>query len=52
MGVATAHGQSAEQLVAGKEQADMTYRQLMEILGEATSIIQTGIIRQNKHGAA
>jgi hypothetical protein len=35
-------------LVASKQKADMTYRQLMEILGEATSMIQMGIVRENK----
>lgn len=41
-------GTQADQLVAGKAKADMTYRQLMEILGEAHGMIQTGIIRQNQ----
>lgn len=38
----------AEQLVASKKQADMTYRQLMEILGEASGVIHKGILRENK----
>lgn len=38
----------AEQLVASKQQADMTYRQLMEILGEASGVIHKGILRENK----
>lgn len=39
---------SAEQLVASKKKADMTYRQLMEMMGEASSLIHEGLIRQNK----
>ena len=39
---------AADQLVAGKIQADITYRQLMAILGEASSIIHKGILRENK----
>ena len=45
---ALAQEQNAEQLVASKQKADMTYRQLMEILGEATSMIQMGIVRENR----
>ena len=30
---------AAEKMVASKQQADMTYRQLMEILGKASSMI-------------
>jgi hypothetical protein len=46
--VSFAQEDSAEQLVASKKQADMTYRQLMEILGEASYMIHEGIIRENK----
>lgn len=45
----TPEQQAAEQLVAGKEKADMSYRQLMEILGTASGMIHEGVIRQNKH---
>jgi hypothetical protein len=44
---AYAEGQTADQLVASKRQADMTYRQLMEIMGAASAMIQEGIVRQN-----
>lgn len=44
----TSVGAQADQLVASKVKADMSYRQLMEILGEAYGMIQTGIIRQNQ----
>lgn len=39
---------TAEQLVASKKKADMTYKQLMEIMGDASAMIHKGIIRQNK----
>ena len=39
---------AAEKMVASKQQADMTYRQLMEILGKASSMIHEGIIRENQ----
>ncbi|HOP15896.1 MAG: hypothetical protein H6956_09470 [Chromatiaceae bacterium] len=45
---AFAQDDAAEQLVASKQQADMSYRQLMEILGKASSMIHEGIIRENK----
>lgn len=52
IGLSTTHAfsqeDSAEQLVASKKQADMTYRQLMEILGEASGVIHKGILRENK----
>ena len=41
-------GQQADQLVGSKAKADMTYQQLMEIMGEAYSMIQTGVVRQNQ----
>ncbi|WP_303905097.1 hypothetical protein [Thiohalomonas denitrificans] len=43
-----AQEKDAEALVAGKEKADMTYRQLMEIMGEASSMMHKGVLRQNK----
>lgn len=43
-----AQDDSAEQLVASKQRADMTYRQLMDILGKASSMIHEGILRENK----
>lgn len=39
---------SAEQLVAGMQRADMTYQQLMEIMGEASGMMHEGILRQNQ----
>lgn len=39
---------SAEQLVASKERADVSYRQLMEAMGSASALIHAGILRQNK----
>jgi hypothetical protein len=44
---AYAESQTADQLVASKRQADMTYQQLMEIMGAASAMIQEGIVRQN-----
>ncbi|SCZ67877.1 hypothetical protein [Thiohalomonas denitrificans] len=43
-----AQGKDAEALVAGKQKADMTYLQLMEIMGEASSMMHKGVLRQNK----
>ncbi|HID29942.1 MAG TPA: hypothetical protein EYP19_08055 [Desulfobacterales bacterium] len=43
-----AEERTAEQLVASKQKADMTYRQLMEIMGGASAMIHEGIIRENK----
>lgn len=40
-------GQTADELVASKRQADMSYRQLMEIMGSASAMIQEGILREN-----
>jgi len=39
---------TAEDLVASKTQADITYRQLMEIMGTASGLINEGLIRENK----
>lgn len=38
---------TADQLVASKTQADMTYRQLMELMGASLGMIQEGIVREN-----
>jgi len=46
--VVHAEEQTADQLVASKRQADMTYRQLMEMMGEASAMIQEGIVRENQ----
>ena len=43
-----AEERTAEQLVASKKKADMTYKQLMEIMGDASAMIHKGIIRENK----
>lgn len=40
--------QTAEQLVASKPKADMNYRQLMEIMGNSSSMIHEGILKENK----
>jgi len=39
---------NAEALVASKTKADMTYKQLMEIMGGALTMIHEGIVRENK----
>ena len=46
--ISNAGENAAEQLVASKKKADMTYRQLMQILGGASTMIHEGIIRENK----
>ena len=43
-----AQEKTAEELVASKQKADMTYRQLMEILGAASSMMHEGILRENQ----
>ncbi len=43
-----AEQKTAEQLVASKKKADMTYRQLMEIMGSASAMIHKGIVGENK----
>jgi hypothetical protein len=45
---AGAQEKTAEKLVASMQQADMTYRELMEVMGKSSSIMHEGIIRQNK----
>ncbi len=39
---------TAEELVASKEGVDMTYKQLMQIMGESSSMIHKGILNKNK----
>lgn len=39
---------SAEALVASKTRADISYKQLMELMGEASSMMHKGLIRENK----
>ena len=45
---AEADTKSAESLVASKRAADMTYRELMQILGRSLTWIQNGIVLENK----
>ena len=45
--LAQAEERTADQLVASKTQADMTYRQLMELMGASLTMIQEGIVREN-----
>lgn len=40
--------EDAESLVASKTKADMTYRELMQILGRSLTWIQAGIVQENK----
>ena len=44
---AQAEERTADQLVASKRQADMTYRQLMEVMGASLAMIQEGLVREN-----
>jgi hypothetical protein len=44
---ANAEEKTAEQLVAGKKKANITYRQLMEMMGSASIMIHEGIVREN-----
>lgn len=47
--VPIAHGEpDAEALVASKQRADMTYRELMQILSRSLGWMQNGIILENK----
>lgn len=46
--LAHAEERTAEQFVASKQKADMTYRELMEIMGGASAMVHEGIIRENK----
>lgn len=39
---------SAEELVASKEKSDMTYKQMMQRMGEAYNLMHRGILHQNK----
>ena len=46
-----AENKSAEQLVASKQKADITYRQLMEMMGNASATIHSGLITgKQAHG--
>jgi cytochrome c556 len=40
--------QDAEALVASKQPADMTYRELMQIFSHALATMQDGVLRQNR----
>ena len=40
--------QSAEKLVASMRKADMTYKELMAIMGETISTMQKGVLTQNR----
>lgn len=40
--------QNADDLVASKQKSDMTYKQMMERMGEAYNMMQRGVINQNK----
>lgn len=42
-----AQERTAEQLVESKKKANITYRQLMEIMGSASALINEGIVREN-----
>lgn len=39
---------NAQELVASKQKSDMTYKQMMQRMGEAYNMMQRGIINQNK----
>lgn len=39
---------NANDLVASKDKSDMTYKQIMQRMGEAYKLMQTGIINENK----
>ena len=43
-----AEERTAEQLVASMKKADMTYRELMEVMGRSSSMMHEGILRENK----
>ena len=43
-----AEEQTAEQLVASKKKADMTYKQLMATMGRSSTMMHEGILRENK----
>jgi hypothetical protein len=45
---AFAEKDGAEKLVASMKKADMTYRQLMEVMGRSSSMMHEGILRENK----
>lgn len=39
---------SAEQMVASKKKADMTYKELMAVMGRSSAMMHEGILRENK----
>ena len=43
-----AEEQTAEQLVSSKKKADMSYKQLMATMGNSSSMMHEGILRENK----
>jgi len=43
-----AEEKTAEQLVASKKKADMSYRQLMATMGIGSTMMHEGILRENK----
>ena len=47
-GPIVAQAQTADDLIASKKKADMTYRELMNILARASSMMHEGILRENK----
>ena len=48
MGSAVAEERTAETLVESMRKADMTYRELMEVMGKSSAMMHEGILRQNK----
>lgn len=43
-----AQNQSAEELVESKQKMDMTYQEMMQIMGRSAGMIYEGILRQNQ----
>lgn len=43
-----AENDDAEKLVSSMKKADMTYRQLMEVMVRSSSMMHEGILRENK----
>ena len=48
VGSAAAEERDAETLVESMRKADMTYRELMEVMGRSSAMMHEGILRQNK----
>lgn len=44
----SAQAETAEEMVASMKKADMTYRELMAVMGKSSTSIHEGILRQNK----